>query len=92
MEKILEKNGRKFIVSSRGGRTVYIGTVACFSNLAAQMLCHKVMEPLNWKTSGTFTTLMLDGELCTAVGYKVPISKRFPFNNPMDYLEESLNF
>lgn len=86
-QKILEKNGRRFIATSDGDRTVFIGTVGFFSNVAAQMLCHEAMEPLHWKTTGTFANLALDGSICTAVGYKIPLTKRFLYDNPLDYLE-----
>lgn len=83
-EKILEKDGRRYIVH-KDGNTLFIGTFDYFSNVAAQVLCHEIMKPLKWATTGTFSSLLLDGKICTGVGYSIPSNQELE-RSPLDYL------
>ena len=75
MMKEFKKNGRDFVVRFVD-KEVFVGTPACLSDIACQMIVHETMAPLRWKPTGTFMN-MTDhtGNFCIGVGYKVPFFK-----------------
>lgn len=70
------KGTRNFVVRFEK-KEVFIGTMGYLGNIAAQMVCHEEMAPLKWKATGTCINLEdKDGNLCLAVGYKLPRFQR----------------
>ena len=85
--RVVEKEGRKFVATAEGNRTIFIATVGFFSNAEAQAICHKAMRNLKWETSGTFLDLKLGSDICTGVGYIIPEKNTVSYDNPLDYFE-----
>lgn len=82
-KKNYKKDGRNFIVYFCNERKVYIGTAGLISNIAAQMICHEVMAKLKWRPTNSAIDLKdQNGNLCVAVGYKVPM-----FVNPQKAID-----
>ncbi len=80
--------GRDYVVKIEGDK-IFIGTPGLFSNLAAQMMSHKVMESLRWEPTKTFMDLKCNGNYCTAAGYIIPYFIRL-FYNPIEYIKTSI--
>ena len=71
-----EKKGRNFVISIEE-REVFVGTHGYLGNIAAQLVCHEEMAPLKWRATGTCINLPdADGNICLAVGYKLPRFQR----------------
>ena len=72
----LVKEGREFVIEFSGAK-VFVGTAAYISPMAAQLVVHDFMAPLNWRPSGEWSCLAdSEGNDCIAVGFKVPLLKR----------------
>ena len=87
MKRAVVRNskGRKFVIVV-DGKEAFVGTKGLFSNFAAQMLVYEALENCEFKTTGSFRDLELDGDLVIGVGYKVPV-----MGNPIKKIERSIN-
>ena len=73
MEKVFDRKQREFYVEV-DGRSIYIGTPAMFSGIAAQMIAHEAVAESKLKSDHTWCNIMTDDSNGTVigVGYKIP--------------------
>ena len=74
MKKFFTKDGRNFVVGfDSEKKEIFVGTAGMIFPIAAQVISHELMAPLNWKSKGTVMDLVdVEGLICPAVGYKIP--------------------
>ena len=73
MEKVFDRKQREFYVEAEG-RTIYIGTPAMLSGIAAQMIVHEAVAESKLESARTWRNILTNDikYAVLGVGYKIP--------------------